>query len=157
MSNEEVRRLYEEHAPALLGYACALLGARASAEDVLHAVFLALIREKKPLADPVPYVFKAVRNAALNVRRQEARLIPLESESDWFESANGISELALAVQEALNTLPDLQREVVVLHIWCGMTFVEIATLIQIPSDTAASRYRYALSKLEELLRTEVAE
>jgi RNA polymerase sigma-70 factor (ECF subfamily) len=105
----------------------------------------------------VPYVFKAVRNAALNVRRQEARLIPLESESDWFESANGISELALAVQEALITLPDLQREVVVLHIWCGMTFVEIATLIQIPSDTAASRYRYALSKLEELLRTEVAE
>jgi RNA polymerase sigma-70 factor (ECF subfamily) len=157
MSNEEVRRLYEEHAPALLGYACALLGARASAEDVLQAVFLGLLHEKKPLADPVPYVFKAVRNAALNVRRQEARLIPLESESDWFESANGISELALAVQEALITLPDLQREVVVLHIWCGMTFVEIATLIQIPSDTAASRYRYALSKLEELLRTEVAE
>jgi len=105
MNNEEVRRLYEQHAPALLGYACALLGARASAEDVLHAVFLALIGEKKPLADPVPYVFRAVRNAALNVRRQEVRLIPLENESGWFESANGISESALAVQEALINAP----------------------------------------------------
>jgi len=155
MSNEEVRRLYEEHAPALLGYACALLGARASAEDVLHAVFLALIDEKKPLADPVPYVFRAVRNAALNVRRQDVRLIPIENESGWFESANGISESALAVQEALITLPDVQREVVVLHFWCGMTFVEIAALTHIRPNTAASRYRYGLSKLRELLRSQV--
>jgi RNA polymerase sigma-70 factor (ECF subfamily) len=151
MNSEQVRRLYDEHAPALLGYACALLGVRASAEDVLHAVFLALIDGNKPLANPVPYVYRAVRNAALNVRRQEARLIPLENEPAWFESANGISESALAVQEALIALPDLQREVVVLHIWCGMTFAEIADLAQIPPDTAASRYKYGLSKLGELL------
>jgi RNA polymerase sigma-70 factor (ECF subfamily) len=151
MNDEDVRRLYEEHAPDLLGYACALLGVRASAEDVLHAVFLRLINESKPLANPVPYIFRAVRNAALNVRRQEARLTPLENEPAWFESANGISESAVAVQEALIALPDLQREVVVLHIWCGMTFAEIADLAQIPPDTAASRYKYALSKLGELL------
>jgi RNA polymerase sigma-70 factor, ECF subfamily len=151
MNSEQVRRLYEEHAAALLGYACALLGVRASAEDVLHAVFFALIDGNKPLANPVPYVYRAVRNAALNVRRQEARLIPLENGPAWFESANGISESALAVQEALIALPDLQREVVVLHIWCGMTFAEIADLAQIPPDTAASRYKYGLSKLGELL------
>jgi RNA polymerase sigma factor (sigma-70 family) len=151
MSNEEVHRLYQEHAPALLGYACARLGVRASAEDVVHTVFVRLIEENKPLANPVPYLFRAVRNAALNVRRQEARQIALEDEPAWFESANGTSESALAVQEALITLQDLQREVVVLHIWCGMTFAEIADLAQIPPDTAASRYRYGLSKLGELL------
>ena len=72
MNSEEVGRLYEEHASSLLGYACALLGARAAAEDVVHAVFHALIEENKPLANPVPYVFRAVRNTALNVRRQVA-------------------------------------------------------------------------------------
>jgi RNA polymerase sigma-70 factor, ECF subfamily len=151
MSNEEVHRLYQEHAPALLAYACALLGVRATAEDVVHTVFLKLIHENKPLANPVPYVFRAVRNAALNVRRQEAHQTPLEDEPAWFESANGTREAALAVQEALVALPDLQREVVVLHIWCGMTFAEIADLAQIPPDTAASRYKYGLSKLGELL------
>ncbi len=151
MSNEEVSRLYDEYGPALLGYACALLGVRASAEDVVHEVFLRLIDEKKPLANPVPYVFRAVRNTALNVRRQQARHFPLEAEPAWFESANGISESALAVQEALIALPDLQREIVVLHVWCGMTFAEIADLTQIPPDTAASRYKYGLSKLGELL------
>jgi len=151
MSNEEVRRLYEEHSSALIGYACALLGVRASAEDVVHAVFFKLIRENKPLANPVPYVFRAVRNTALNVRRQEVRQTKLEDEAAWFESVNGTSESALAVQEALVALPDLQREAVVLHIWCGMTFAEIADLAQVPPDTAASRYKYGLSKLGELL------
>ena len=147
-----MRRLYEEHGPAFLGYACALLGVRASAEDVLHEVFLRLINENKPPANPVPYVFRALRNSALNVRRQQAHHIPLEAEPAWFEAANGISESALAVQEALIALPDLQREVVVLHIWCGMTFEEIADLTRIRPNTTASRYRYGLSKLRELLQ-----
>jgi DNA-directed RNA polymerase specialized sigma24 family protein len=116
MSYEEVRRLYDEHASRLLGYACALLGVRASAEDVLQTVFLKLIRENKPLADPVPYLFRAVRNAAFNVRREVSRLMPLESEPAWFESANGIRESALAVQQALVGLPNARREVVVLHV-----------------------------------------
>ncbi len=63
-----------------------------------------------------------------------------------------MSEVALEVQEALRALPSEQREVVVLHVWSQMTFCEIAALILIPSNTAASRYRYALSKLRELLR-----
>jgi RNA polymerase sigma-70 factor (ECF subfamily) len=152
MNHEEVRRLYEEQGSAFLGYACALLGVRASAQDVLHTVFLKLMNEKEIISNPVPYVYRALRNTALNVQRQESRLIPLEDEAAWFEPISLMSEVALAVQEALLALPSEQREVVVLHLWSEMTFCEIAALIRIPSDTAASRYRYALSKLRELLR-----
>ena len=152
MNHEEVRRLYEEQGPALLGYACALLGVRASAQDVLHTVFLKLMNEKETICNPVPYVYRALRNTALNVQRKESRLIPLEDEPAWFVPISLMSEVALAVQEALLALPSEQREVVVLHLWSEMTFCEIAALIRIPSDTAASRYRYALSKLRELLR-----
>jgi RNA polymerase sigma-70 factor, ECF subfamily len=158
MNHEEVRRLYEEQGPALLGYACALLGARASAQDALHTVFLKLMNEKETISNPVPYVYRALRNTALNFLRQESRFTVLETEPAWFEPINLMSEMALAVQEALLALPSEQREVVVLHVWGGMNFGEIAALIQIPPDTAASRYRYALSKLRELLRTlEVAD
>jgi len=152
MNYEEVRRLYEEQGRALLGYACALLGVRASAQDVLHTVFLKLMKEKETISDPVPYISRALRNTALNVQRQESRLIPLGDEAAWFEPISLMSEVALAVQEALGALPSEQREVVVLHVWSEMTFGEIAALIGIPSATAASRYRYALSKLRELLR-----
>jgi len=158
MNREEVCRLYEEQGPALLGYACALLGVRTSAEDVLHSVFLKLLEDEAPISDPVPYIYRALRNMALNVVRNETRFIALDSGSAWFEPINLMSEIALAVQEALLALPGDQREIVVLHVWCGMTFGEIAALIQIPSNTAASRYRYALSKLGKLLRNvEVAD
>ena len=147
-----MRRLYEEQGPALLGYACALLGVRAWAQDVLHTVFLKLMNEKETISNPVPYVYRALRNTAFNFLRQETRCSALETEPAWFEPINLMSEMALAVQEALLALPSEQREVVVLHVWGGWSFGEIAALIQIPPDTAASRYRYALSKLRELLR-----
>ena len=152
MNHEDVRRLYEEQGPALLGYACSLLGVRASAQDVLHTVILKLMNEKETISNPVAYVYGALRNTALNFLRQETRCIALETEPAWFEPINLMSEMALSVQEALLALPSEQREVVVLHVWGGWSFGEIAALTQIPPDTAASRYRYALSKLRDLLR-----
>ena len=152
MNREEVCCLYEQQGPALLGYACALLGVRPAAEDILHSVFIKLMEDEASISDPVPYVYKALRNMALNVMRNETRFIALDNGCAWFEPIRLMSEMALAVQEALLALPSEQREVVVLHIWCGMTFGEIGALVQTSCDTVASRYRYALSKLRELLR-----
>ena len=57
-----------------------------------------------------------------------------------------------ALASALGDLPPEQRAVVHLKLWEGMTFEAIAGLLGIPSNTAASRYRYALEKLRTLLR-----
>jgi RNA polymerase sigma-70 factor (ECF subfamily) len=42
--------------------------------------------------------------------------------------------------------------VVVLKVWQGMTFAEVASALDIPAKTAASRYRYAMEKLRQWLR-----
>ena len=47
---------------------------------------------------------------------------------------------------------DEQRTVAQLKLWEGLTFEEIAEAQDIPMNTAASRYRYALDKLRTLLR-----
>ena len=39
----------------------------------------------------------------------------------------------------------------VLKIWAGLTFPQIGAALEVPDNTAASRYRYALAKLRELL------
>ena len=57
-------------------------------------------------------------------------------------------ELAVALGE----LPADQRAVVHLKLWEGLTFEEIAAALDIPPNTAASRYRYGLDKLRERLR-----
>jgi RNA polymerase sigma-70 factor (ECF subfamily) len=64
-------------------------------------------------------------------------------------------ERRAAVEAALARLPEPQREVLVLKVWAGLSFPQIAQSLAIPPDTAASRYRYALAKLREQLAEEL--
>ena len=56
-----------------------------------------------------------------------------------------------ALVAALDLLPEEQREVLVMKIWNELTFVEIASALEISQNTAASRYRYALAALKKNL------
>ena len=49
----------------------------------------------------------------------------------------------------MNRLPDEQKEVLTLKIWGDQTFDEIAGILGISLNTAASRYRYAMEKLKQ--------
>ena len=70
MHRDEVEALYRQHGPALLAYAASLLTSRALAEDLLHQVFLSLMKSKVPMPDnPKAYLFRAVRSATRNVHR----------------------------------------------------------------------------------------
>ena len=52
----EVQDLYQQHGPALLAYAASLLGSRASAEDVLHQVFIGLLSKAEQPTEARPYL-----------------------------------------------------------------------------------------------------
>jgi RNA polymerase sigma-70 factor (ECF subfamily) len=60
-------------------------------------------------------------------------------------------EAGLEVERALRELPPEQREVVVLRIWGEMTLAEVAAVLDVPANTVASRYRYALDRLRKVL------
>jgi len=53
-------------------------------------------------------------------------------------------------------LPAPQREVITLKVWGGLTFAEIAATLDIPPNTAASRYRYGLEELRRLTKEVLA-
>jgi RNA polymerase sigma-70 factor (ECF subfamily) len=153
LSAEDVRRLYDQHGPALMAYACSFVTDAAAAEDAVHQVFLRLLSADIAMPDvPVAYVYRAVRNAALNARRSRQRDAPLDSNNSIFERRDGNREAAFALQRALSELPEEQREVVVMRVWSGMTLEEVAAASGAPLNTVASRYRYALDKLREKLR-----
>jgi RNA polymerase sigma-70 factor (ECF subfamily) len=58
----------------------------------------------------------------------------------------------VVIQEAMQKLPEIYREVVTLKIWGELTFAEIAVSLNIPANTAASRYRYGLEELRKLAK-----
>ena len=147
---DAIDKLYHDHGPALLTYATTIVGSRAAAQDVLHQVFLKLLSGKVQMPDdPKPYLFRAVRNAALNHRRGTIREVEYDDTQvrfiGPFEQAGSAADLG----RALADLPSEQRQIVILKVWGQLTLQEAADLLEIPLNTAASRYRYALEKLRE--------
>src|SRR5262249_61206940 len=103
-------------------------------------------------ADVKAYLFVCVRNAALNDVRSRGRNIALaDEELAWFEPPSRDYAEEANLRRALAELPDDQRQVTVLHVWGELTFAQIADLLSISANTAASRYRYALARLREAM------
>lgn len=155
LSPADIASLYERHGAALTAYACSFVNDFASAEDVVHQLFLNLLRKEFPMPEmPIAYLYRAVRNAALNAGRTGRRETILEntSEPSVFQHKDGDREAALTLQSTLAELPVEQREAVIMRIWSGLTLEEVALATGVPLNTAASRYRYALEKLRERLK-----
>jgi RNA polymerase sigma-70 factor, ECF subfamily len=148
-----IEGLYRQYGGALLLFAISICGESSRAQDAVHQVFLKLIETDslKNAIDPKAYLFASVRNALLNDQRSRQRNVPIDADRLWFTPPDRDHAAELNLRRALQSLPDDQRQVVVLHIWGELTFSEVAEILSIGANTAASRYRYALSKLREAM------
>jgi RNA polymerase sigma-70 factor (ECF subfamily) len=106
----------------------------------------------------LPLVFKKIRETAIDfarkdIRRHYQQKVLSDQLPETSGSANPLGEREFneVAMAALRTLPREQREIVVLKIWGGQTFREIGVTLDIPQNTAASRYRYALKALCQAL------
>src|SRR5436309_3439971 len=155
-------RLYDEHASALFAFLLNLTRNEADARDLLQELFMKLGRQPNPLQgirDTRAFLIRLAHNLAIDQMRRrgtcEKNYDQLAAESPTvFASAGDPDETAFraALTAALGELPAEQRAVVHLKLWEGLTFEAIAEALDIPANTAASRYRYGLDKLRERLR-----
>ena len=163
---DEWRAWLGRHGPAMLMLARQWCARRSDAEDVVQEAFLRFWRARDRADDPVPYLYACVKRAASDwqlgghrrARREHAAagLRPEAGENEPLLAAPlEREERRAAVEAALARLPESQREVLVMKVWAGLTFPQIAGALDIPADTAASRYRYALAKLREALAEEL--
>ena len=158
----EIERLYDEHAQPLYAFLLNFMRDEADTRDVLQEIFVKLAREPKLLAgirEERAFLIRLAHNAAIDLMRRRGtrertkenfaaeNMSPFAPTSDPDEKVFR-EELAVA----LGALPEEQRAVVHLKLWEGLTFEEIAAALEIPPNTAASRYRYGLDKLRERLR-----
>lgn len=126
------------------------------ADDVVQEAFVQLARQSAVPHEPAAWLFRVVRNGALTARRGAARRRKHETTAagerrDWFESRPEAQlDVATAVA-ALSELDDDLREVVIAHLWGGLTFEQVAELIGASSSTAHRRYEQGLKLLRERL------
>jgi RNA polymerase sigma-70 factor (ECF subfamily) len=149
----DLRSVYDEYAGPLYWYALSLLERAEEAEDVVHEVFAALLRRGGGIIRrPRAYLFKAARRHAHEVRRRRGleSQIPDSERLSWVDTG-AEQDLAIDVDRALKSLPVAQREVVGLKVMEGLTFREIAHVLDIRPNTAASRYRLGMARLRTAL------
>jgi RNA polymerase sigma-70 factor (ECF subfamily) len=159
---QEIERLYDEHAQPLFAFLLNLTRDEADTRDVLQEIFVRLAREPKLLAgvrSERAFLIRLAHNAAIDLmRRRGTRERTKENFAAEFISPfapSGSPDEEFFRSEfsvALGELPAEQRAVVHLKLWEGLTFDEIAAALDIPPNTAASRYRYGLDKLRDRLR-----
>ncbi|MBN8249249.1 MAG: sigma-70 family RNA polymerase sigma factor [Verrucomicrobia bacterium] len=162
MPEGELERLYDAHAAALFAYALQLTRSESEARDVLQEVFMRLARREAlpaDLRDARAFLLRMTHHAVVDgVRRRESRRRTEDSVSEepgsMFAPTSDPDEAAFreSLAGALRELPPDQRAVVHLKLWEGLTFDQIAQLLELSPNTAASRYRYGIDKLRTLLR-----
>jgi RNA polymerase sigma-70 factor (ECF subfamily) len=152
--------LYDAHAGALYAFVLNLTRSPAASEDILHDLFLKIARDERrfrTLAQPKSYLFAMAHRAVIDaVRRAETHQRRHENDAgpaEFFQPNPDQAYFQTEVVEALATLPIEQRAVVHLKLWEDLTFEQIAEALDIPANTAASRYRYAIDKMRGRLRS----
>ena len=155
--------VYRDHAPALYRFLLRLTGNEADTHDALQEIFVRLARSPRLLdgvTAPRSFLFRMAHRLVIDrYRRDEVRRQTAERAASEI-SITSSPEMSLSdtlwqqrgVAAALETLPLEQKAVVVLKVWENLTFAEIAEVLGIPRNTAASRYRYALDKLRDAMR-----
>ena len=145
-----------QHAPRLLLFARQQARCEADAQDLVQEAMVECWRRQADGAPPpLPAVFATIRLRAVDVaRRQDRRanreaIAMLEAPQCWFDASLENRERNRLIEEAMLHLPQIYREVVTLKVWGELTFTEIAEALDIPANTAASRYRYGLAELRK--------
>jgi len=151
---EALGAVYDAYARRLYAYARALGASESFAEDILQEVFLRLIRRspaRRAVKNLRAYLFAATRREFYRWGSRLVRRKEIENRCSvrLFESRGSgkPAEEVKYIEKALFRLPKLQREVVMMKFFGGLTFEEIAEVMETSVNTVASRYRYALEKL----------
>lgn len=150
--NDRLADLFREHSQHLFAYALAVTGNCEQAEDGIQEAFYRLFRLRKEPRHLKAYVFRCVRNAALDQRKRNAS-VDLEATASVFDLSDepsnraGAKELAENVAQAVAQLPADERETIMSHLYGALTFREIAQIRGASINTVSSWYRRGIEKL----------
>lgn len=155
--------LYERHREAIFRFAYRMLGSVESAEDITQDCFLSLLKHPERF-DPAravlrTYLYAAARNLALKQFRRagsEVAVDDLPEESHRSEAVEPLrqlldEELSCEVRKAIESLPPLQREALVLFEYEELSLAQIAEIVGANVGTVKARLHRAREQLRRAL------
>lgn len=160
-SVDALQRIYQKYRDTLLTLAMAMVNDSATAEDVVHDVFVSFAQSEAQFrlhgslrAYLATCVVNRVRDRMRARKRQGQTLdaeMSLESDFDPPDGRLLSDERSRLVARALARLPEEQRETIALHLNGQLKLREIARLQNVPLTTVRGRYRHGIERLRSIL------
>lgn len=150
----DAESLFTQYYDHLVRYLSRAAGEREAARDLTQEVFLRVSRTAIPTAPEnqlAGWLFKIARNVALDHHRQRRRRPVADLGSAPEGTTDAQQEMALALKQALATLPALDRDVFLLREVSGLSREEIATACELTPDAVRSRIHRARLELRTVL------
>jgi RNA polymerase sigma-70 factor (ECF subfamily) len=156
VTDPEFQAAFDQHKNAVYRFAWRMCGSAAAAEDITQDVFVGLLRHPDRF-DPARGTMRAfllgiARNLALKHWRAEHRFEPLDTDAAVAEPVDlERGEVGEIVGRAVRALGPLQREVVILVEYEGLTLAEVARAVGADVGTVKSRLHRARENLRRTL------
>ena len=152
MTPTEIARLIDLHSAPLVLYARQWCD---EPEDVVQETFVKLVQSRQAPEDAVAWLYRVVRNGAIDqakiARRRVRRESTVASAAKWFVETEIDGLDAEYAVEALEKLAPERREVIVAHYWGGLSFEQIAAVVGCSASTAHRRYSAGIDDLRNSL------
>lgn len=166
---EFVEQAYRRDRQKLLGFIKKRVPSAEDAEDLLQDIFYSLGNQVEPIGEVTNWLFRVARNRIIDWYRKKktlpmpgvldedsgeliflAELLPSgdDPDSEYFRQ-----EIWDELEEALDELPEAQREAFVLHELEGLSFKEMARITGVPLNTLLTRKHYAVNYLRDRLQS----
>lgn len=150
-------RLFALHAEDAWRLAFYLVGDRAAADDIAQDAWERAFRRLNSFEERASFrtwLRRIVANRAMDHLRRERRRPDRECLTEGAGARGGggdDEQSAIELRAAIARLTPERRAVVVLHHWVGLSVVECAAVLGVPTGTAASRLSRAMADLRDAL------
>ncbi len=150
-SKESLSKLYEMFKDMVFAVAFSITSDYHLSEDCVIETFVRLTQVKRFSAkkgDGKGFILTIARNVALELRRRYKKEITSFIIQSYGEAEKTVED-SIYINQLLKHLNDKQRETVVLKCFAELTFKQIGQVMRCPETTAKSRYKKAISILQE--------
>lgn len=147
---DALKRLYEALRSPVFLLAKSLLNDEKAAEDILQETFIKAYEnagQYRPGTHPKAWVMRIARNLTFSAMRKAKWEKPHEDAAAITDISSETSDPVI-LDEALDTLERMEKEIVVLGVVAGLSHREIAKVLSIPTGSVSFRHKKAMEKLK---------